>query len=96
MYAYATCETVNKSSKSKNICYIDSTSNICYICKSDELSPRGKGADITRYHTGWVQSASGLFYVRYARRATAVLARAGIRRATVIERLCCEMSEVSR
>ena len=35
-------------------------------------------------------------YVRYARRATAVLARAGIRRATVIERLCREMSEVSR
>ena len=34
--------------------------------------------------------------VRYARRAAAVLARADIRRATVIERQCREMSEVSR
>ena len=35
MYAYATCETVNKSSKSKNICYIDSNPNICFICKNE-------------------------------------------------------------
>ena len=34
--------------------------------------------------------------MRYARRTTAVLARAGIRRATVIEWQCHEMSEVSR
>ena len=34
-YAYATCETVNKSSKSKNICYIDSNPNICFICKNE-------------------------------------------------------------
>ena len=37
---------------------------------------------------------SGSYFARYARRATAVLARAGIRRATVIERQCREMSEV--
>ena len=43
----------------------------------------------------WIRSAGSPF-VRYARRATAVLARAGIRRATVIERQCGEMSEVSR
>ena len=36
------------------------------------------------------------FFARYARRATTVLARAGIRRAKVIERQCREMSEVSR
>ena len=40
--------------------------------------------------------AVDLFFGRYARRTTAVLARAGIRRATVIERQCREMSEVSR
>ena len=36
------------------------------------------------------------FFARYARRAAAVLARAGIRRATVIEWQCREMSEASR
>ena len=35
-------------------------------------------------------------FARYARRTTAVLARAGTRRATVIERICREMSGVSR
>ena len=46
----------------------------------------------------WKQRKIAVFkaFVRYARRATAVLARAGIRRATVIERQCREMSEVSR
>ena len=35
-------------------------------------------------------------FARYARKAAAVLARAGICRATVIERQCREMSEVSQ
>ncbi len=42
------------------------------------------------------QRQTAHLFARYARRATSVLARAGIRRATVIERQCREMSEVSR
>ena len=42
------------------------------------------------------QEKADIFFARYARRATAVPARAGIRRATVIERQCREMTEVSR
>ena len=45
---------------------------------------------------GYCNDNRAHFFARYARRAAAVLARADIRRATVIERRCREMSEVSR
>ncbi len=45
---------------------------------------------------GATEAIGSRLFARYARRAAAVLARADIRRATVIERQCREMSEVSR
>ena len=36
MNAYTTCETVNKSSKSKNICYIDSIPKYLFYLRNTE------------------------------------------------------------
>ncbi len=61
--------------------------------REDEISGLKGTTEDGTYKQRWNVAA---YYVRYARRAAAVPARAGIRWITVIERHSSEMSGVSR